>query len=1119
MVHKLLGSDNMVSKEPNHLPSVHTHSNGNPDKAATTVTVRSVLLNRNSPDIESRLKRRRNRTQQVRFKDLDDDEVKNDKVRSKSPTEVPKWRKELTNGPSLVGSVCGDMEKTIGAVTAFLKRAPPHPLTPGPTRRCWVPTHPCSLTLPLPSQPCRSTAIQTSPSLEKPPSLSVTQIRSYSLGDGVGGGWDDEDSSDELTAQVCFSTRTSQTSPGQEHFPTEQSGCSKTEDNQTTSLDRKSQLQPSSSAPHKQSRRRGRRKLLNRAASDPGKPEPPHTSPSNTVPAERQHQNSNQSKKAPSEAVVRRTLSSDVPSQHSPNHNPLHNMPCSGSSTQTEPSCDSKSQSVSGHQASLQTGLLTMSSVTLEEYPNSCQILTAEAPLQASQTVSTCPNETQNVPLQSCPPQGLLPGVSLTQTEHSTTISESLCFTTQQVTSSSTHGESSLSLSETSGHCCTPAIQMITNSTTPPMPKSCCISESHAESVTPDKSRPGCQTLEESMASYNNVGQKAISCSQGASVVSSSFSTAHPGQKTPTQPLACNNTPIQPVSSVICPTQSVTPIQSVPSSKVPAPNARFGTSSLSVSNCIPDTQTVQTTTLTTNTPTPIQSTIQPSIQSIPYCDISATLTSTEPIASHKDPTQPISHNMTSFSPSPPHASTPYSVSHLKSSLPPAAHIVPIGQTAVHCILDPQNMGTHVTPALPVLICSPSTQPVPGNLCAVRTLPHCSVSVQHAPCCSNPPQTVHNFKTSAQTVPHSKSFPHNMSPILCSREPTTYTSIPQETVLPCANFRHSLPPYACTPQTALLYSNTGTYPSPPQAFCSTQDRRDRREFMLPPPPPPPPPPYTPRKEDSSTPGKPRKPPVSKADSNSAGKDKVKTGIAKSNAEAKTDEIPPPIPPKSKARAMVKPTCLGTRRAILGTESQSDVKHLPPSAGINPQTPLRSAEGQGDTLRQVQELLGGLMSGAKCKLDLAKAKEKLFGPNGPLYDIGTLQSQLHSLEGVLETSQNTIKVLLDVIQDLEKKEAEREGTQTHAGLEQHGHSYRTGQDIENCGTCRDCACIIYSVEHDFRLQEGQVTRAWKVPEQQESEQSSPQLVFSPPRQQESPQSLQTVKKSRRKCFWFL
>lgn len=26
----------------------------------------------------------------------------------------------------------------------------------------------------------------------------------------------------------------------------------------------------------------------------------------------------------------------------------------------------------------------------------------------------------------------------------------------------------------------------------------------------------------------------------------------------------------------------------------------------------------------------------------------------------------------------------------------------------------------------------------------------------------------------------------------------------------------------------------------------------------------------------------------------------------------------------------------------------------------------------------------------------------------------------------------------------------------------HSYRTGQDIANCGTCRDCACIIYRYE---------------------------------------------------------
>eukprot|EP00064_Thunnus_orientalis_P019638 superscaffoldBa00004997_g19763 len=81
-------------------------------------------------------------------------------------------------------------------------------------------------------------------------------------------------------------------------------------------------------------------------------------------------------------------------------------------------------------------------------------------------------------------------------------------------------------------------------------------------------------------------------------------------------------------------------------------------------------------------------------------------------------------------------------------------------------------------------------------------------------------------------------------------------------------------------------------------------------------------------------------------------------------------------------------------------------------------------QADTLRQVQEILGGLVSGARCKLDPARVTEKLLSPNGPLHDIRSLQNQLHSLEGVLETSQNTIKVLLDVIQDLEKKEAERD-----------------------------------------------------------------------------------------------
>lgn len=138
--------------------------------------------------------------------------------------------------------------------------------------------------------------------------------------------------------------------------------------------------------------------------------------------------------------------------------------------------------------------------------------------------------------------------------------------------------------------------------------------------------------------------------------------------------------------------------------------------------------------------------------------------------------------------------------------------------------------------------------------------------------------------------------------------------------------------------------------------------------------------------------------------------------------------PCVLPKNTAQAAIKAATMGARRALFCSEAQASDGQCPRArtpCGQQQQGSSGHSEGQTDTLRHVQELLGGLMSGARCKLDLARAKEKLLGPNGPLYDIGSLQSQLHSLEGVLETSQNTIKVLLDVIQDLEKKEAERDG----------------------------------------------------------------------------------------------
>ncbi|KAM6429056.1 uncharacterized protein O9250_001413 [Rhynochetos jubatus] len=181
------------------------------------------------------------------------------------------------------------------------------------------------------------------------------------------------------------------------------------------------------------------------------------------------------------------------------------------------------------------------------------------------------------------------------------------------------------------------------------------------------------------------------------------------------------------------------------------------------------------------------------------------------------------------------------------------------------------------------------------------------------------------------------------------------------------------------------------------------------------------------------------------------------------------------------------------------------------------PCLTAE-QSETLRHVQDLLQ-LVVVAKGPVGPPARDEGTWtsqgeGPRGSGGQ-GDLQSQLQSLEGVLETSQQTIRVLLDVIQDLEKKEAQRDGR----------HLYRTGQDIANCGTCRDCACIIYSVEHDFRQQEGRFQRVLSHMEG-DAAPSSPATAAGailPPHQEPSPgtklPAKLDTKKSRRKCFWFL
>ncbi|RXM92087.1 hypothetical protein EOD39_20500 [Acipenser ruthenus] len=154
------------------------------------MTVRSVLLNRDSPDIETRLKRRRNRTQQVRFKDLEDgaeesprpgpttDPSKNIGINNTGPAVIvvpdqgPSSKPEP--GPkSLAESSRKQKVVSANGVASVLAKGGP--------RKPWSQPRPSSLTLPNPRKCCMSTAIQTSPSLQK--QFPTFRFRSKSVGD------------------------------------------------------------------------------------------------------------------------------------------------------------------------------------------------------------------------------------------------------------------------------------------------------------------------------------------------------------------------------------------------------------------------------------------------------------------------------------------------------------------------------------------------------------------------------------------------------------------------------------------------------------------------------------------------------------------------------------------------------------------------------------------------------------------------------------------------------------------------------------------------------------------------------------------------------------------------
>ncbi|XP_036096116.1 protein INSYN2B [Molossus molossus] len=124
---------------------------------------------------------------------------------------------------------------------------------------------------------------------------------------------------------------------------------------------------------------------------------------------------------------------------------------------------------------------------------------------------------------------------------------------------------------------------------------------------------------------------------------------------------------------------------------------------------------------------------------------------------------------------------------------------------------------------------------------------------------------------------------------------------------------------------------------------------------------------------------------------------------------------------------------------------------------------------------------------------------------------LQGRLQSVEESLHSNQEKIKVLLNVIQDLEKARALTEGR----------NFYRTGQDLNNCSTCQNTACIIYSVEYDFRQQEGRFHEVLQSLEEAEpaEEPSPPPTSTAEPPVPEKQDLRRKTKKVKKKCFWWI
>ncbi|XP_063148512.1 protein INSYN2B [Candoia aspera] len=154
------------------------------------------------------------------------------------------------------------------------------------------------------------------------------------------------------------------------------------------------------------------------------------------------------------------------------------------------------------------------------------------------------------------------------------------------------------------------------------------------------------------------------------------------------------------------------------------------------------------------------------------------------------------------------------------------------------------------------------------------------------------------------------------------------------------------------------------------------------------------------------------------------------------------------------------------------------------------------------------INAYLSGAEIKSEKKEIKE-INQIHLAHSELCALQDKLQSVEESLLSNQEKIKVLLNVIQDMEKARALNEGR----------NFYRTGQDLNNCSTCQNTACIIYSVEYDFRQQEDRFHQVLKTLDQVEE---SPVMVTlqRQPSDHPVPEKQEIRRKTKKKkCFWWI